>query len=151
MKDAKSVPGFPNYLITKAGTLFTTRNGSPVEIKGSVWQGYRKATLCNKGKAQTKSIHRLVAETFLSRPRGCNVVNHIDGNKSNNNVSNLEWTNHKGNSKHYVEKLAPTYKVKRTKQKQDLVQAKLSVLNHAFVAYKDNPELFAELYGVTFG
>lgn len=150
MKDAKSISGFPNYLVNKSGQVFSVKRGDPIEINGSVWQGYRKVTLSNGSKTKTIAVHRLVAQTFLNKPRGSNIVNHIDGDKSNNKVSNLEWTNHRGNSKHYSEKLAPVYKVKRTKQKQDLVQAKLSVLDYAYSAYKNNPELFAKLYGVTF-
>lgn len=150
MKNVKSISGFPGYEISSSGELFSTKKGSRTEILGSVWQGYRHVTLSNGKKTRNVRIHRLVAEAFLSKPRGCNLVNHIDGDKLNNNVSNLEWTNHRGNSKHYSEKLAPEYKIKRTQKKQDLIEAKLSVLNHAFSMYKDMPEEFAKVYSVTF-
>ncbi|WAX12619.1 DNA endonuclease [Enterococcus phage EC99P1] len=48
-------------------------------------------------------IHRAVAETFLSRPEGCDVVNHKDGDKKNNDVSNLEWVSQSDNVLHSIE------------------------------------------------
>ena len=49
------------------------------------------------GKAKTKAIHRLVAETFIDNPNRYNYINHIDCNKTNNNVENLEWCTQKHN------------------------------------------------------
>lgn len=45
-------------------------------------------------------VHRLVAEAFCEKPDGCNIVNHIDNNPSNNHYTNLEWTTYSGNSQH---------------------------------------------------
>jgi hypothetical protein len=150
MKDAKTIPGFPGYLITKSGELFSSKKGEPTRIKGSTWQGYQHVKLMNGKTLRSTTVHRLVAEAFLTRPRGKNMVNHLDGDKLNNKVSNLEWTNHRGNMDHYKEKLAPAYKVKKVKQKQDLVNVKLSVVKFAHTAYKDQPELFSKLFSVTF-
>jgi hypothetical protein len=78
------------------------------------------------------------------------VVNHIDGVKSNNTLSNLEWTNHRGNSKHYSEKLAPVYRVKKISEKQDRVKAYLSVVDFAFHTFKNDPDSFQKVYGAIF-
>ena len=48
-------------------------------------------------------VHRLVATVFIPNPLGLFVVNHLDGNKLNNHVSNLEWTTPAGNSRHAKE------------------------------------------------
>ena len=59
--------------------------------------GYPIIGLSKNGKLRTRTIHRLVAETFIENPHNYNVINHIDCNKSNNNVNNLEWCTQKHN------------------------------------------------------
>lgn len=146
------IKGCPDYSITRNGDVYSTKNGTPYKLKPYPSQGYDRVKMVRPdGKIRTASNHRLVAETYLKKPKGMNIVNHKDGNKSNNKVTNLEWTNHRGNMKHYGEKLAYKYTVKRAKQKQDLLQAKLNVANHAHATFKDNPEEFAKIYGAIFG
>lgn len=52
---------------------------------------YLGVTLYKNGRGRTKTIHRLVAETFIPNPLGLTQVNHKDENKTNNTVGNLEW------------------------------------------------------------
>lgn len=61
--------------------------------------GYYTINLTKNGKQQTYRIHRLVAETFIPNPYNYPIINHIDGNKLNNNINNLEWCTYKHNSK----------------------------------------------------
>ena len=49
---------------------------------------------------QWKQLHRILAETFIDNPENKATVNHIDGNKTNNSLSNLEWATHKENQQH---------------------------------------------------
>lgn len=58
--------------------------------------GYRTVTINGK----KYSIHRLVAEAFISNPENKPFVNHIDGNKLNNSIENLEWCTNKENVQH---------------------------------------------------
>lgn len=60
-------------------------------------KGYKACRICNKNYY----IHRLVAETFISNPESKKAVNHIDSNKANNNVNNLEWVTYSENMRHY--------------------------------------------------
>ena len=63
-------------------------------------KGYYHVALRKDGDSKTFRIHRLVAESFISNPTGHPQVNHKDGNKTNNHVNNLEWTDNSGNLKH---------------------------------------------------
>lgn len=59
--------------------------------------GYSHVHLSKENKSRWVLVHRIVAEAYIDKPDGCNVVNHIDNNPSNNHVNNLEWTTFKGN------------------------------------------------------
>ena len=63
-------------------------------------KGYLKVSLFKDGKSVTREVQRFVAEAFISNPECKEQVNHIDGNKHNNNVSNLEWTTPRENTIH---------------------------------------------------
>lgn len=65
-----------------------------------VGKGYPSVCLSVKGKVVRFYIHRLVATTFIPNPENKKQVNHIDGNKLNNHISNLEWCTNQENSKH---------------------------------------------------
>ena len=62
--------------------------------------GYEKVSLTKNKKAKNYFVHRLVALAFLPNPNHYEEVNHIDGNKRNNNVLNLEWCSHLQNMQH---------------------------------------------------
>lgn len=63
--------------------------------------GYYKVALSNgDGSAEQVLLHRLVAKHFIANPYDHPQVNHIDGNKENNSVNNLEWCSASGNINH---------------------------------------------------
>ena len=64
-----------------------------------------------------KYIHRLVAETFIPNPNNLSEINHIDGNKQNNLVSNLEWVSKKENAEHAIRTGLKTYKTRLSEEK----------------------------------
>ena len=100
----KTNNGF-SYYVTKLGEVWNTE--TMTKIKGSVKStGYRYVHL---GSVHNVSVHRLVAQHFVRVPKYLSdqelskenlVVNHVDGNKLNNNWNNLEWTTIKGNTEH---------------------------------------------------
>ena len=59
--------------------------------------GYLLVVLCKDGEMKTHKVHRLVATAFIENPYNLPEVNHIDENKTNNRVENLEWCHHKYN------------------------------------------------------
>lgn len=93
----KSIKGFENYSVTECGKVFSHITDRFLKScdNGS---GYRYLVLRRDGKSLQKAVHRLVAETYLgenSKP-----VNHKDGDKSNNNISNLEFVTPSQNTIH---------------------------------------------------
>lgn len=78
------------YLITTDGEIINkkTKKAKKTFISNS---GYKRVTLWFNGKQKKMSIHRLVAMKYIPNPNNYEQVNHIDGNKLNNKVENLEW------------------------------------------------------------
>lgn len=63
-------------------------------------KGYLRVAIWKNGKQHTYKVHRLVADAFIPNPENKPQVNHIDGNKQNNNVENLEWCTNQENQIH---------------------------------------------------
>jgi len=63
-------------------------------------RGYPKVGIIYVDKRRTKKVHRLVAELLIPNPNNLPQVNHIDGDKTNNHISNLEWCTVSHNVKH---------------------------------------------------
>lgn len=53
--------------------------------------GYLRVSLCKNKKVDYQNVHRLVAKTFIPNPKNYPIINHIDANRKNNNMNNLEW------------------------------------------------------------
>lgn len=70
-------------------------------LRGSLSKnGYLYVSLCKGGKAKKYKVNRLVAQAFIENPYNLPITNHIDGDKTNNCVDNLEWTTQSENLKH---------------------------------------------------
>ena len=99
MENWKAVKGYEGlYEVSDKGRVKgLKRNRILKNIVDSL--GYVRVSLCKENKPKAHKIHRLVAEHFL-KPSEYKIVNHIDGNKENNSVENLEWCNASQNRKH---------------------------------------------------
>jgi len=105
----KSIEGYEDiYQISNIGNV---RSLPRIDSRGHKWNGkvlkpharpngYFCVHLSRGGIAKWESIHRLVAKTFLEKQDGCDIVNHVDNDRSNNRADNLEWTTYTGNMQH---------------------------------------------------
>ena len=95
--NTKVINEFPDYEISETGRVFSNKRATRKELKVTyVQNAYALVSLSSR----SKSVHRLVALAFIANPENKPLVNHIDGDKHNNVVTNLEWVTHKENSQH---------------------------------------------------
>ena len=103
------IQGFPAYRMNKAGEIFS-RYKFKTGILSDEWRpvrhvldkgvGYFLVTLVHDRVRKNQFVHRLLATHFIPNPLGKPFVNHIDGNKQNNTLDNLEWVTHAENCAH---------------------------------------------------
>jgi len=102
-KDVKGYEGL--YMINERGDVYSirrkgTKGGLLIpQIEGC---GYLQVPFTKNNIRKFKKVHRLIAEYFISNPDNKPYINHIDGNKENNNISNLEWCTSSENNLHSV-------------------------------------------------
>lgn len=88
-----------NYHISRKGDIYSYYTNRMLKQRNNK-KGYPSIYLTINGKGTTLVVHRLVAQTFIPNPENLPQVNHIDGNKENNSVENLEWCTNEYNMKH---------------------------------------------------
>ena len=95
----KQITQIPDYFVCEGGHVYN-KHGKALKTQLSR-DGYRMVSIWQKGcgKSRTYSVHRLVAIAYIPNPHNYPCVNHIDGDKQNNEVSNLEWCTYSENSK----------------------------------------------------
>lgn len=142
------------YLVSNFGNLrsLDRKVGGPRPegriIKGKlrkflVVRGYLSVNLIDKksGKSTRNSVHRFVAEAFIPNPENKLCVNHIDGNKQNNHISNLEWCTYKENSEHAIRTGLKRPHKFTEEQKQKISQSGKGKINLALWQKNNKPKM----------
>lgn len=85
------VDGFPDYFVSNFGRIKSVKFGKIRLLKQSKSKGYYRVNLCQSGGRYAKKVAFLVLEAFSGkRPEGLD-CSHLDGNRENNRLDNLEW------------------------------------------------------------
>ena len=109
----RAVEGYPGYEVSNLGRVVGSRGElTPARLP----KGYLMVNLCKNGKQKPHYIHRLVAQAFIPNPENKPQVNHIDGDKNNNRVSNLEWATYLENHLHAIKNHLHRHYTRRVKQ-----------------------------------
>lgn len=99
--EVRKIIGYEGYFVSSGGEVFSEKSGKLKRL--SIFKntkGYQRVGLMLNHHQKQVFVHRLVAEAFLGEIKEGFCVNHIDGNKENNNVSNLEIITHSENIIH---------------------------------------------------
>ena len=95
----KEINGHANYSVSNKGRIRNDKTNKILTL-GDNGKGYLYVRLMANGRCHKYYVHRLVAQSFIPNPDNLSDVNHIDEDKSNNSVENLEWLSHKDNMMH---------------------------------------------------
>lgn len=117
MAEWRKIEGWP-YSVSDDGQVRNDRNGNILK-QVMANSGYCRVRLWDCGRGKNYSVHRLVALAFLPNPDKKPEVNHKDGNKANNEVSNLEWVTGVENKRHCREVLGKVNRHPNTEAAHD--------------------------------
>ena len=129
-----------HYSVSSEGRIRNDETGR-IRVTNISRDGYDKVELYKNGVPLRKRVHRLVAEAFVPNPDNKPQVNHIDGNKLNNSVENLEWVDNSENMIHaYKTGLAtphPTYGMRGKKNPNGGVKGKAIICIETDTYYRN--------------
>lgn len=111
------IKGYPNYEVSNYGRIKSLKHNKVLKPYDN-GRGYDLVDLFLESKRTTKKVHRIVADTFFDGDHENYEVNHIDGNKKNNFIGNLEWCTKSENLRHAYAiglKQTPKYHPKQRK------------------------------------
>jgi hypothetical protein len=102
MEEWREIPGYEGFYWASSEGRIRNRFGK-IRTLSNHRDGYLKISLSVRNAKTTGSVHRLVASAFIPNPENKPQINHKDGNKRNNIISNLEWSTSEENNNHAYE------------------------------------------------
>jgi hypothetical protein len=99
IKIMKIVEEFKNYVVYENGVIVNTKTNKTLSVS-ICDKGYPKVNFYVNGKVVTRRVHTIVAKAYIDNPLNLKEVNHINGNKKDFSISNLEWVTHSQNLIH---------------------------------------------------
>jgi len=112
MKSWKKIKGFENYAVSYVGIVMNLKTKKILKLEKT--KGYLRVSLCKEGTVKRFLVHRLVALCYLENKENKTCVNHKNGDKEWNHVSNLEWCSYSENERHsydILQKINPIRKL----------------------------------------
>jgi hypothetical protein len=100
MEIFKIIEEFPKYSISNTGKIKNIKGELMTIGKRKSNSGYLQVRLYHNGKYYYRYIHRLIAIAFLPNPNNYRTINHINGNKEDNRITNLEWASDEMQQRH---------------------------------------------------
>lgn len=127
------IPNYSKYCIDKNGNIYNKITSIKLSTftSNSDGTGYIRICLLNDNKKNKKIYHhKLIAQVFIPNPKKLPIINHIDNNKQNNNINNLEWCTQSHNMKHNAS-------IKKTTRKVGQYDIKSKKLINTYISIKD--------------
>lgn len=170
IEEWRPAPGYEGYYEVsnlgriKSAAIFIRHDGNWAEEGGYIKKikirsqqtnryGYKTIKLCKLGNCKQARVHRLVAEAFIPTDNHLNQINHIDGNKTNNLITNLEWVTAAENMKHAWETgLVNKDHTVGSRHHNALLNEQLVIeIRSLYAKGGYTQKELAEIYGVKFG
>jgi hypothetical protein len=155
----KSIKDFENYEVSNKGNVrriqcqIIYKNGVKCNYgikylkQENLKRGYKRVTLSSNDLKLRFSVHRLVASAFIPNNLNKPCVNHIDGNPSNNDLSNLEWCTYSENEKHSYGVLNKINPIRKLKQ-EEVNDIRKNCIKGVNQISKGNVDFFMKKYDV---
>lgn len=141
----KQIPGYEGYYAGEDGRIWVPLKGG-LDSKKKYRQVMARGS-ATKGKFKTNRVHRLVCSAFHGLPKGEDTVSHIDGNKENNQPTNLIWepmsANHKRKLTHGTDDRG--YKNSRAKLNRPQIQQMREMISRGYLTH----EKIGTMFGVS--
>lgn len=122
----KDIPNYDDYQVSNLGNVKSLNYNHTKKEKILVPVKHKNGYLCVYINGKIKSIHRLVAETFLNNIENKPDVNHINGKKDDNRVENLEWCTKSENMQHAIKNNLINFNTKKKKE-SELINIKKAI------------------------